>query len=155
MKHIENFKSFNESWLGDKLKKWFPESKETKLSNEIASGLFNRLEETFNFTNLSNHILSENYYKESGFIYKLEETDSDLGYIEIKSLLIEEEAPSYTGQDEDSSTHKYINLFIDGDVINCNYYIKKNIYKYLKRKYKEKIESDKIDNLLKLKNRVL
>lgn len=134
MKHIEQYESFTESLLGDKLKKWFPEYEERSTHNEIAKMIFNRIKDTFRYDRLFQP-LSNTY------LYSLEETDSRLGYIDVEIKNIKEVfVPNYE-------------LLIDGDIINCSTSIKSDIFKFLKNKSKLKEESDKKSSLLDIKNK--
>lgn len=139
MKHIEKFNEFNESLLGGKLKKWFPESEERSTHNEIAKLIFNRIKDTFEYERL----IRSQYI--NTYLYSLEETDSDLGFIEIQIKDIKEVfVPNYE-------------LLIDGNIINCSTSIKSDIFKFLKNKSQLKEENDKKSSaaidLLNLKNK--
>lgn len=121
MKHIENYKSFNEGIFSNKY-------------DIIVKNIFEKIKAIFDIKDLSKTI-------DTPFVtfeYKLEETDSDLGYIDIS---IERFISNISIEFE---------LKIDGSIIKCSYLLRYKIYRFFSIKFNEfykneKEKSDKID----------
>ena len=114
--------------------------------DETIKGLFNRIKEIFDFECLTEC----NGERTEGYIYNLEETDSKLGFIEIKILELSGE--SYISGSGPYTSY-YYELSIDNEKIECSKRIKKQIFKFLKEKIKEKIDIEKKTKINDIKNK--
>ena len=130
MKHIKEYNQYNEAWFDSTSK--FPLFTEY---DKIVRNLFNRMKATFNVENFGDSNYSDQY------IYRLEETDSIEGFIEIN---IHE------------NFNNVIVLRIDDEEIPCSLILRHKIYNFLKKKWKNrgklrniKRDKEKIQNFKK------
>lgn len=87
MKYLKEYKSFNEDINFDWLKKFAYNFKHNWPNeyDKILEDIFDRVSEIFDMNSVEKwlgHTIPGDFYE--GFIYKMEETDSENGYVEIK-----------------------------------------------------------------------
>lgn len=113
MKHLKEYSSFQEGLF------W-------KTGYDVPiNNLYKRLNDIFDMSKLEVNRDNNPYI----FTYRLEETDSQSGYIEI-----------YIRHENDEN--KYL-LKIDGEYIDCSHSMKKKIFNFFMKKWKNRVENQK------------
>ena len=127
MKHLKRFnEGFFSSEYDDHVKRLFDKIKSTFDINNLG-----RVEKTAAALARENTI--DRLYENSDTItYKLEETDSETGYITLQVL---------------SKMGHYDTLLIDDEEIPCSFLLRKKICTFFESKLKEKIKNKKLDVL--------
>lgn len=115
MKHLKEYNQFNEGIFG-----LF--GKPNVFDKPIKS-LFNRVKDIFNIDNLKFSSDDKNIFN-----YKLEETDSQTGFIYIRC------------RERTRSESDDYYLYVDNEEIDCSYTLKKKFYKFFEMKEKERVE---------------
>lgn len=113
MNHLKEYNSYNEGF--------FRKDSENDL---IVKGIFNRIKETFDISNLNMMVFA--------YEYQLEETDSESGFIKLSIF-----DNSMGFSPFPFNPGEYI-LAIDDERIDCSYFLKRKIYKYLKDRWEER-----------------
>ena len=136
MKHLKGYDRYNEAWF-DFFKKSRKVDKSTPIvgNNDydpIVENILKRVDEIFDIDRLSmnygdNGEEDDPTISYDNYIYELEETDSDKGFIKIKSQ-------------ETFYNKKRFYLYLDDKHIKCSELVAKKFWEFFDKKWREKIQ---------------
>lgn len=114
--------------------------------DSVVLNMLSRIEDIFDISKLT---LVPLYEKVEGpehvcYVYQLEETDSESGFIKISVL---------KNKDARSGWRMYYKLKVDNQEVDCSENVYKKYWEFFASKYKEKISIDSNNKLDDFKNR--